>query len=447
MSDSIDEIGSSLEESALGVLDLGVAKGADRVKCVMSAGVESRLVVENGDFSIANTKQSHALGVGVHSRGRKGSASTNSLDQAGIEHAVEEAMALASFSLPDGNLVMADTAQADSGKPLSFLYSQDVAGLDLAGIGGLMTQAVERFNAESRFALDRFEVSSNVSYHGMVNSLGVRQSERQTTLGWSYLGMARSGDQVSGMDYQGGFSFNLNGIAEKMLGDIDVFLARVLGCLNPIKCPAFKGPIVIAPRALSQLLISPLLYHASGRSVMDGKSRWSKSVGQQVVSDKLTVSDEPHSRELIGSTSYDSDGLPTKRFALFQQGVLGEHLQDLYSAKKLGVAPTGTAGGPFGLCVAAGNTSFEEMVNSSPKVLYVTRFSGNLDSLTGDFSGLAKSSRLYVAGEDKGPVGETMIAGNVFDMANNIISVGKCVENVGGSYIAPSVMVDGVTVS
>ena len=444
---SVQQAGEELRQTAQNVLALGKKAGADRVKCVTQAGRENRLVVENGEFSLANSMQSRSLGLAVHKNDRKGSASTNSVDDESTCSAVEKALALASFSLPDSNLVMADPSQTGSPDGLDFLYSSETAGISLDQLGEFMKIALDRFAKEPKFNLDRFELSTHVSYHGMVNSLGVDQHEIQSTLGWSYLGMARSGDQVSGMDYQGGFQFGLKNLMERIESDIDSFLERVVGSLNPIKCPGYKGPILIAPRALNQLLLGPLLYHVSGRSIMDGKSRWDKSVGEKVVSDKFTLDDKPHCSDLIGATAHDGDGLPTANRSIFKGGVLVSHLHDLYSAKKTGADSTSSAGGPFGLFVETGDGGFGDMVAAAPHVLYVTRFSGNVDPLTGDFSGLAKASRLFSDGKDQGGVGETMIAGNVFEMANQILAVGDATENVGGSYVAPPVLVDGITIS
>ena len=67
--------------------------------------------------------------------------------------------------------------------------------------------------------------------------------------------------------------------------------------------------------------------------------------------------------------------------------------------------------------------------------------------LTGDFSGLAKSSRLFRDGKDAGAVGETMIAGNVLDMLQNVLGLNRNAVNVSGHFSCPDVLVDGVTVS
>jgi predicted Zn-dependent protease len=77
----------------------------------------------------------------------------------------------------------------------------------------------------------------------------------------------------------------------------------------------------------------------------------------------------------------------------------------------------------------------------------VDRFSGNSDPIKGDFSGVAKSSRLFQRGEDRGSVTETMIAGNFFAIADAVLAVSKEVEIVSGGFASPYVLVDGVSVT
>ena len=443
----ISAIGEDLGKLALDTVDMAKKAGADEVKCVGTAGVSSKLVVENGDFSLANTLTSKKLGLLVHKDKKKGSASTNSLSSEDRKSAVESALSLASFSLPDEYLTIADKSQAKEAKPLSFMVDHKNESLDLAKIGEIMSRVLETFKKEPRFALDRFEVSSHTSFHTLVNSKGVNQKEYQTSLHWDYLGMAKDKDEVSGMDYEGGFSFSFEDPTEKIKEDVETFMRQVISQLSPMKCPAYKGAVLISPRAANDLLLGTLLFHTSGRSVMDGKSRFEKSLLKEVCSPLISISDNPHDEELVGATSYDSDGLVTRKQSIIEKGVLKTHLHDCYSAHKTGATSTATSGGPFGLTIGAGDKDKKDLLNGRSELLYITRFSGNVDPLTGDFSGLAKASRLYKNGEDSGAVGETMVAGNVFEMAHAILGVSKEREIVSGSYRCPDFLVDGITVS
>ena len=180
---------------------------------------------------------------------------------------------------------------------------------------------------------------------------------------------------------------------------------------------------------------------------MDGKSRWAQSVGQRVVSDKLTLRDHPHDPRFSGATGFDSDGLPTKQQTLVEHGVLQMILHDCYSAKRCKGRSTGTSGGPFALEVAAGTASKAELLRSHKQLLVVDRFSGNADPIKGDFSGVAKGSRLYSNGEDAGSVTETMIAGNFFTIAEEVLGVSRETELVSGGFLSPYILVGGVSVT
>ena len=443
----LNELHQKVTAACRHAVEKGMDLGADRVKVVGSVHISSRIVVENGDFSLVNTNTGQGLGVLVHKDQKKGSASTNNLDQLVISSVLKDALALASFSLPDEHLIMATKDQVKGGTKLHGLLQEEVANLSLDDIGSFMRLGLDAFKKSKKFALERFEFSLDLSSHILVNSLGVDLSEQQGTIGWDYLGMAHEGEQVSGMDYDGGFSFQLKGIKERLEKEICAFTERVEKTLNPIHCPGFKGPILITPRALGDLILSPILYHASGRTVMDGKSRYEHSLGEEVVSPMLSFYDHPHDLSLKGATAYDGDGLPTRSLSIVTDGVLKAHMLDLYSAHKLGKTPNHCSGGPFCLHQGPGQMNLEDLKKMPEKMLVVHRFSGSSNPLNGDFSGVAKGARYYKNGVDQGPVGETMIAGNSFDLLKQIQGVSCEREAIFGSSLLAHVLADGVTVS
>jgi PmbA protein len=77
----------------------------------------------------------------------------------------------------------------------------------------------------------------------------------------------------------------------------------------------------------------------------------------------------------------------------------------------------------------------------------VDRFSGNIDPIKGDFSGVAKSSRILRDGKDCGAVSETMIAGNLFEVLSNLQAVSNVQELVSGAILLPWVLGDHVSVT
>ena len=103
--------------------------------------------------------------------------------------------------------------------------------------------------------------------------------------------------------------------------------------------------------------------------------------------------------------------------------------------------------GPFACRVGAGATPLPDLLAARDQLLMVDRFSGNSDPVKGDFSGVAKSSRLFGKGQHQGGVTETMIAGNFFDLARKVLAVSDTVELVSGGFESPYILVDDVSVT
>lgn len=446
-SEGIQQAQKTLERLQTLALETAKKLGADAAKIATGASYQKRLVVENKQFSLANSLESRSISIVVHKDKKKGSASINTVTEESVKHAVESALALARYSVADEALTFADLDTAHRSTPLPFMFDPNLAESQLSDLQSVMQEVLARLVRDPRVALDRYEMSVDTSFHAMANSHGVKQAETQTMSSWSFFGMARDGEEVTGFDYDGNFSFKKSDVLTRSMADAEAFVTKILGGLKPRKCPSYKGPVLFSPRAVQELLAGMVLFHASGRQVMDGKSRWDKRVGEKVVSDKISLVDLPHDPRFSGTTAFDGDGVPTRRQQILDKGVLVTHLHDVYSAKKCGVKTTGSAGGPFACEFATGKTPLAEAKRAAPSLLIVDRFSGNSDPTTGDFSGVAKGSRIYLNGQDSGAVTETMIAGNFFDIADKILAVSAESEIVGGGFASPYVLIDAISVT
>jgi PmbA protein len=139
--------------------------------------------------------------------------------------------------------------------------------------------------------------------------------------------------------------------------------------------------------------------------------------------------------------------VPTTPTTILEQGVLVSYLHDIVSAGRLRQRTTGHANRALCLEMAAGPSPLSDMTDASPRLLMVHRFVGNTDPVSGHYSGIAKSSRLYLNGEDVGSVTETMIAGDLSDLVGQILAVSRESENICGECEAPYVLLDGVCVT
>lgn len=408
---------------------------------------EKRVVYESDGLSLCNSLETQRLGIAALKHQRKGTASVNATQPEAIDQAVDSAVAIAEHSLADEFHTFADAKQAPPAETLGFLYDEELAELEVDQLIEYVEMLRAELQRDPRVSIDRLEVGLSVTRQAITNSRNVFQEERQAMLTWAALVAARDGDEVTQMDYEGGFSWSPAVVPERIAATGRKLRQSVLGRLRPGRAQSYTGPVLLSPRAVHALLLSPSLAQMSGRSVMDKISRWADAVGDRVAAELLTVTDEPRGDSLSGVTAYDGDGVPTRRNTLIDSGVLKLHVLDCYTAHRLGGELQGLAGGPFALTVRHGDTPLADLRRARAGLLAVDRFSGNTDPLSGTFSGVAKGSRLWNAGEDGGPVVETMISGDIFAALNSIVGVSQEVENVGGGFLAPWMLVDGVSVS
>ena len=75
------------------------------------------------------------------------------------------------------------------------------------------------------------------------------------------------------------------------------------------------------------------------------------------------------------------------------------------------------------------------------------RFSGTVDSTSGDFSGVAKSARWIEGGVPVRSLRETLISGNAFELLKDAVTLGSVSERIMGSTRAPPAIVDRISVT
>ncbi len=196
-------------------------------------------------------------------------------------------------------------------------------------------------------------------------------------------------------------------------------------------------------------------------SVANGSSFWRKSSylvgreGEAIASSLVTIFDDPLIPRAPGSRPFDGDGLPTRRNSVVDKGVLGPVLCDVYSARKLGRASTGSAGRGIGgnpgpttsnLVMQAGTMTREELLKSTGRGLYVTSLMGfGFNPVTGDFSRGAQGFWIE-NGELTFPVSEVTIAANFDEILKRIDAVANDLE-FRSSTSAPTFRVSHMTLA
>jgi len=225
---------------------------------------------------------------------------------------------------------------------------------------------------------------------------------------------------------------------------------RALARLGARKVPTATVPVLFeAPLAAG--LIGAYVNAASGRSLYRASSFLIGKLGTRVFADHIDIVDDPFVAKGMASGSFDDDGIATRRRQVVDGGVLTGWFLGNYSARKLGMEPTGNGGGAHNLTITSRRTrpgdDFRAMLRKLDRGLLVTELMGQgVNTVTGDYSRGA-SGYWVENGEIVHAVEEVTIAGNLLAMFDRIAAIGTDVPTSGsratGSILIESMMVAG----
>ena len=118
----------------------------------------------------------------------------------------------------------------------------------------------------------------------------------------------------------------------------------------------------------------------------------------------------------------------------------------VYSARKLGMKSTGSAGGNQNLILRSGAQNLQALLGTMGRGLLVTELMGQgINLVTGDYS--RGAAGFWVEnGEIQFPVEEVTIAGNLSEMFKNVAAIGNDVLTR-GSRTTGSILVDGMMIA
>jgi PmbA protein len=168
-------------------------------------------------------------------------------------------------------------------------------------------------------------------------------------------------------------------------------------------------------------------------------------VGEQIFPDWVRISEDPLLPRGQASAPFDNEGVATGYRDLVADGVLQGYLLDSYSARKLGLQSTASAGGVRNAGIASSGQSFDELLREMDHGVVVTELMGQgTNPVTGDYS--RGAAGFWVEnGEMQYPVDEITVAGNLKDMFRQLLAVGSD-NDIPGSIDTGSWLIERMTV-
>ncbi|NKF21435.1 metalloprotease PmbA [Solimonas sp. C16B3] len=419
------------------------AGGASAAEASLSASRGLNVNVRQGAVESLEFQQDRDLGLTVYIGQRKGHATTGDWSDAGIEQAVAAALAIAGATGEDPCNGLADASlMAPPAADLDLDHPWDVdadAAVDLARNCEAAALAVDARITGSEGA----GVSSHRGISAYANTHGFFAARRGTRHSLSCAVIASVGDDMQ-RDY---WYSNSRVPAELMAPDAVGTKAgqRTVARLGARKLATRRARVLLPPE-LARGFWGHYIGAMSGGALYRKASFLLDRLGSEVFSPLVSLRQAPHLLRASGSAYHDSEGVATRDRTLVERGRLEGWLLGSYSARKLGLQTTGNAGGVFNLIAEPGTLDFDGMLREMGEGLLVTEMLGHgVNGVTGDYS--RGAAGFWVEnGEIAYPVDELTVAGNLLDMAKQIIAVGNDVD-VHANTRSGSVLIDGMTVA
>ena len=164
--------------------------------------------------------------------------------------------------------------------------------------------------------------------------------------------------------------------------------------------------VILEPPAIGEVLEWLDMIAFTGSSFEDGSSFFVGNVGKQVLGGNLTIADDAVDDAFL-PFPFDFEGLPKRRVALVERGVVRTPVVDKAYADRLGLAPTANGwslgGGDHGhalhLAIEPGDATREELIKSTRHGIWVTRFNyvnGLLEPKTAQMTGTTRDGTFLI---------------------------------------------------
>ena len=425
------------------ILSEAKRQGADQAE--VSASMEQGLgvSVRKGELENLEFNQDRGFGITLYVGKRKGSASTTDSSPNAIRETVAAAKGIAKHTeedpysgLAEASLMPAETVDLDLYHRWDIEPEQATAMAVECETAGL---AVDKKLTNS----DGAQISSQQALRIYGNShgfIGAYPSTRHS------LSCVLIGEDNEGMQRDYWYSLSRRWQDLEAAADIGVKAGeRTVQRLSPRKAPTGKYPIILAPN-----LAAGLIGHLNG--AIGGGSQYRKAsflldaLGQQVLPSWLTLREESKMVRGLASAYFDGDGVATRDNVFVEQGQLSSYILSTYSARKLGLATTGNAGGVHNLHLDAPTQPLSKLLAQMGNGFLITELMGQgVNGVTGDYSRGA-SGYWVEDGEIAYPVAEFTLAGNLKDMLLNIVALADDID-MRSSIRAPSMLLETMTVA
>ena len=429
-----------LEKKASYCLELAKKLGATDASVNVGSSISETVNFRNKKLDESNRSDNLGIDITTYIGKKKSSITSSNLLQDNLNVLIEKCIETTKNTpedefntLPDKNLLA---------KRVKDLNLYDDTHIDNDDKIKYLSRLENSASNDKRIVNTESSFSENKSNFILVNSDGFCNGYKISTFVASSVAVAKD-DKSMERDYEYTLKCHLDDIkGAEELGEVAA--ENTIKKLSPKKIGSEKIAIIFDKR-IAKGILSTFANAISSSAISRGTSFLKDTIGKKIFSDSINIFDKPDIIKGLGSKSFDSEGVKTETLKLVEQGILKHYLIDTYNGNKLNLKSNGRCGGTSNLYFDNGKISYNDLLNSNSKCLYITETIGHGSNIvTGDYS-VGATGFLVENGEFKYPINEITIAGNFKDMFQNITLANDLKFEY--STNSPTMMIEGMVVA
>jgi PmbA protein len=318
------------------------------------------------------TESDISISVRVFIGTREGTASTNRIDHDGLDAVVDRARENARVSPENPDYAgLAGPAEYDFVRSFDEVAAEVSAQERAETVREIcMLSDAENFNAFGAF-------TTGVSELVLANTAGMYAYHMATNADFQTVVMEKQGD-ASGWAH--GSGWRVEDIKASALGNSAIRKTKM--GRDPVGIEPGSYPVVLDPYATQDILMMLNMTGMGAHTIQEGRSWINGRIGKKALSTNVSIWDDAMDPNGL-PVPFDFEGTPKQRVEIVKNGVVMGPVYDRATAMKEKRESTGHGLPPSlrnfsplatNLFMEPGDSSVEEMIKSTERGLYITRF-------------------------------------------------------------------------
>ena len=418
-------------------------KNCDEAEVYVEKEKSIDIDIQNNEVKFAKEESTYGIGVRVILENKMGFSYTTNTEK--IKDTANRAIFNAKSNIKDNYFDFAEKTNYNEIKGIYDKKIESMAIEDSIEFSKDMINLVEEEKCEPTSG--GFQAGCYQSL--ILNSKGVNCKDKATAFsGFIAVNAEKNGELSTAYEGETSRSFDIN--PEWIAHNASDIAKRSLNG-KPIET---KDMAVILDHRAGAGLLASFINAFNADNVQRGRSLYANQIGNEVVSNSLSIYDDGTYEGGLNSSISDGEGTKSQKTVLIEKGILRNYIYDIYTSKKGDTISTGNGmRSSFADMPSVAPSNFIVEFNDYMEIsdisegIIVTDVLGahTANPISGDFSVESNNAFKIENGEIVEPIKKAMLSGNIFNAMKTSAGISKEKRKM-GPFIIPRILIPNLRV-